>query len=104
MKPDEEYRKALSTALTKAIMETSLDAETRVIAVRSGEVIDAMVDQIAFYAASSETCQSPAKAREFCDETARRLRKRIAYMREEIAAGKLSGWTIVRDDTGRGGH
>jgi hypothetical protein len=41
MKPDEEYRKALSTALTKAIMETSLDAETRVIAVRSGEVIDA---------------------------------------------------------------
>lgn len=77
----EEYRERIATAVLEAITVNSIieaSDGSRVAAILSAEVVDVLSTTIAIIAAGSEACSTPTKVRQFCDDLARRIQRRIA--------------------------
>jgi len=77
---DTAYRDAFAKRLTKAIFDVSMreiDGQT-VCYMRAAELIDAMITNAAILMRDSEGTSTPARTRQFCDELARKLQRRIA--------------------------
>lgn len=55
----------------------------RVAAIISTDVADVLTMAVAFFIADHPDCSSPTKARAYCDELARKLRRRIAMVQTE---------------------
>ena len=92
---DADYRARIAAALTEAILVASMDGG-RVPIIRTGEVVSALLLQIAWIAATSEATSTPTRKRKFCDDVARRLSKLIGEARQELSAGG-SPITVVRE-------
>ena len=84
---DLEYQGRIAAAMLEAVVQASNATNTKVAAVRSGEIAVAALTQIAFFAADSDVSSSPTKKRQFCDAVAKRLFYLIGEMKQEIAAG-----------------
>jgi hypothetical protein len=94
---DDEYRHRVSKAIAQAVIRTSLAEGANVAILRSGEIVNALIAQIAFFMASSEATRSPTATREFCDAVAKRLRREVTAVKEAQAAGALDFITIISE-------
>lgn len=90
-----EYQTKIEAAMVKGVMEASLDLSTKTIALLSGEIVAACANMIAMMAATSSVTSSPTKARQFCDELAKMVQKRIAEVKKLHAAGEMDWMTVV---------
>lgn len=82
-----EYKARLNTALFKAVLDVSLDPQTNVSFILTGEAIDAAVKMISMLAATSSVTSSPTKTREFTEMLSKRMRKLIAEAQKIKAQG-----------------
>lgn len=72
---DEQFVETLRTAISTTIAETSFVSDAPVMAVRSSETIDALVDVLAQLIAVSDLARSPTTLRKGVDKIAMRLRQ-----------------------------
>ena len=82
---DQTYCGRIRDAVWTAIVEASRDPETKVAALRNYEIYDALLQLQAMILASSKETNSPTKARETCNEFAKRLRRLVAEFRQRYA-------------------
>ncbi len=76
---DKAYQEKFTTALLGLLMETGM-TETdgqRVAYMPAAEIIDTFVTVMGLLLRDSEGTATPKRTREFCDEIARRLQRRI---------------------------
>jgi len=83
--PDRDYQAKIQKALVRAVVIASIDPETGLAVIRSGEVISACLTMIAMMAATSDATSSPTKTRELCGAVAKRLRSMIAETKNGFA-------------------
>lgn len=93
---DREYRDRVSKAIVEAVLLASLDPSGKVAIIRSGEVIEALLDLLALYSATSDATSSPTKRRQFTETVSKRLFRLIGAARQEIAEGG-SPMTVVTE-------
>jgi hypothetical protein len=91
---DTSYRDKIALAVWKAILETSASdvfgaGEKRIVAIQSGEAVDALIRVMGILMSTSEATSTPAKLRDSCDQVARRLRAWTTSVREDGSA-----WSI----------
>ena len=79
---DRAYCDRVRDAVWQAIVEASRDPKTRMAALRNYEIYDALLQLQAMILASSKETQTPTRARETCNEFAKRLRRLIAQFRQ----------------------
>ncbi len=81
---DLAYREAFTAKLVEAMFEVSaqeVDGE-KIHFIRAAELIDAMVTNIAILMRDSEASATPGRTRQYCDDLARRLQRRIAEAKQ----------------------
>jgi hypothetical protein len=94
---NEEYRQKVESAMIKALFDASIiehDGQ-RTAALLSGEIVAACLNMIAMVTAGSSVTGSPTKNRIFCDDLAKRLRKRMAEVDELRAKGELDWFNVM---------
>lgn len=95
---DPAYREAFTAKLVEAMFEVSaqeVDGEL-IHFIRAAELIDAMVTNIAILMRDSEATATPSRTRQYCDDLARKLQRRIAEAKqtdvpfETMSAGSMN--------------
>ena len=84
---NETFRRNLVGAITTAIFETSMvtDSELRVLAIRTGETVEALLSCPIAFASMSPQFDLPNNLRESAENTAKRIRRDVARARAEGA-------------------
>ena len=95
---DRGYQDRISKAIAEALVSTSIDKDSGVAVLRSGEIVGALIGALAFAMAGSDVTRSPTATRVVCEEIARRLRRQIAAVKEMQTSGKLDFLRIVDAD------
>jgi hypothetical protein len=80
---DDEFRKRLADALFTAIAETSLVTDANVMAIRTGETRDALVDCLITVMAMSPHYDVPSHLREFAEHLAKKIRRDVTRLRAD---------------------
>jgi hypothetical protein len=82
---DPQFERALVTEIVNAIARASLvtDPELRVMAIRTGETVEALLSCLISFAAMSPHFDVPSHLREFAEITAKRIRRGVARARAE---------------------
>jgi hypothetical protein len=78
---DDEFRKRLADAIAIAIAETSLVTDANVIAIRTGETADALIDCLITVLSLSPHYDVPSHLREFAEYLAKKIRRDVARYR-----------------------
>ncbi len=81
---DPAYRDAFTAKLVQAMFDVShreIDGEA-VHFIRAAELIDSMVSNIAILMRDSEASATPGRTRQFCDDLARKLQRRIGEAKQ----------------------
>lgn len=81
---DTAYREAFTAKLVEAMFEVSAQEVNgeRIHFIRAAELIDAMVTNIAILMRDCEASATPGRTRQYCDELARKLQRRIAEAKQ----------------------
>jgi hypothetical protein len=90
-----DYQARIETAIINALMESTLDPETRTATLLSGEIVQACLNVIAMMAGTSEVSASPTRLRQFGDECAKSIRARTAEVRRQHQSGNTPFHTVV---------
>jgi hypothetical protein len=82
---DEEFKRALIGEIVNAIAKASMvtDPELRVLAIRVGETLEALISVMISFAAMSPHFDTPSHLREFAENTAKRIRREVGRARAE---------------------
>jgi len=82
---DEEFTRALVSEILTAICKASMvtDPELRVMALRTGETVEALTTLLISFAAMSPHFDTPSHLREFAENTAKRIRREVSRARAE---------------------
>ena len=82
---DEEFKRALVSEILTAICKASMvtDPELRVMALRTGETVEALTTLLISFAAMSPHFDTPSHLREFAENTAKRIRREVSRARAE---------------------
>lgn len=96
---DPEYHDRILTALTQAVIKTSMNND-RACVVQSAEVAEAALDLISMFTSASSQTSTPAKRREFADRMAKKLIGKLVAFQAQCAAegGFPGGWVTLNDD------
>jgi len=78
---DDEFERRLLEAITRAIFETSLCSDAKVMALRTGETCEALVSCLLSFAAMSPQFDTPSELRKFTEIIAKRIRRDVAKAR-----------------------
>ncbi len=92
----DQYQRDIEAALFTAIVEVSRKNDPNTAIILTGEVVSACLNIMAFFSATSEAVKTPAMTRDFCNNLARRLQKRIGAMKDEVAKGNLDFMTTIQ--------
>ncbi len=81
---DAAYREAFTAKLVQAMFDVSAQeiAGEQVHFFRAAELIDVMVTNIAILMRDSEAVATPGRTRQYCDDLARKLQRRIAEAKQ----------------------
>ena len=93
---DEEFKRALISEIIAAIARVSIcgdDTKPKIMAIRTGETVEALLSCLISFAAMSPYFDTPSHLREFAENAAKRIRRDIARARAEgtfdnLGAGK----------------
>jgi hypothetical protein len=80
---DDEFRRRLADAITTAIAETSLVTDANVMAIRTGETRDALIDCLITVMSMSPHYDVPSHLREFAEYLAKKIRRDVARYRAD---------------------
>jgi hypothetical protein len=82
---DEDFKRALIAEIITAICKASMcsDAELRVMALRTGETVEALTSCLISFAAMSPHFDTPSHVRQFADNLAKRFRRDVSKARAE---------------------
>jgi hypothetical protein len=82
---DEAFKQSLVTEIIRVICKASMvtDPELRVMAIRTGETVEALLSCLISFAAMSPHFDTPSHLREFAENAARRIRRDVARARSE---------------------
>jgi hypothetical protein len=75
---DSEFKDALVAEITAAIGLASIVKDAPVMAIRTGETIEALIECLIATASLSPHFDTPSHLREFTDELAKRFRRSVA--------------------------
>ena len=95
---DQTYCDRIRDAVWQALVEASRDPDTKVAALRNYEIYDALLQLQAMILASSKEADSPTRARETCNEFAKRLRRLIAKFRQQYRSEGLPFEVVHTDE------
>jgi hypothetical protein len=88
---DEQFKDALVAEITDAIAKASLVTDANIMALRTGETIEALIVCLISMAALSPHFDTPSHLREFAEKLARRVRRSVARARAEGIGDRLHG-------------
>lgn len=77
---DRAYQARFTDGLVKLMIDISLTETVdgqRIAMVQTAEIVDAMLTHIAVLMADSEATSTNSRTREFCDDLARKLQRRV---------------------------
>jgi precorrin-2 methylase len=74
---DKEYEKRAADVIMRALMEDMMDPETRQCLWKTGELTEVFLNLQAMLLADSQMSDTPTKLREFTDDYAKRLRRKV---------------------------
>jgi hypothetical protein len=77
---DDEFRRALVAEIITAIAKASMVTDANIMAIRTGETLEALISMISF-AAMSPHFDTPSHLREFAEGLAKRVRREVAKAR-----------------------
>lgn len=82
---DREFERALVTEIVNAIARASMvpDPDLRVMAIRTGETLEALITVLVSFAAMSPHFDVPSHLRQFSESLAKRVRREVAKARAE---------------------
>lgn len=102
-KPDQEYRADVEQAVIRAVFEASIveAGGRRRAVIRSGEAVDALLTVIASVVASGEDLQTPRARREFADQIARSLQRKIGAFQAYAATNGTPFQTVSTRESAR---
>jgi hypothetical protein len=82
---DKDFEHALCSEIVNAIARASMvtDPELRIMAIRTGETVEALIACLVSFAALSPHFDVPSHLREFAETTAKRIRRDVARARAE---------------------
>ena len=83
---DETFKRALITEIVNAIAKASIctdDTAPRIIALRVGETLEALISCMISFAAMSPHFDTPSHLHEFAETTAKRICREVARARAE---------------------
>ena len=94
---DDKFRQHLTEAIVRTIANELIVVDPRVMAIRTTETLDALVDALVAVMAMVPRFDTPSELRCAAEALAKRLRREVARARAEGVADRLMG---ARD----GGH
>jgi hypothetical protein len=80
---DEDFKRDLIAEIVNAITKASLCTDANVMAIRTGETLEALTSCMIAFAAMSPHFDVPSHLREFAENTAKRIRREVAKARAE---------------------
>jgi hypothetical protein len=80
---DDDFRRRLIEEIITAIAKASLVADANVMAIRTGETIEALITCLITTASLAPHFDTPSHLREFAEDTAKRIRREVAKARAE---------------------
>jgi hypothetical protein len=80
---DDDFRRRLIEEIITAIAKASLVTDANVMAIRTGEMIEALTSCLIATAALTPHFDTPRHLREFAAELAKRIRREVAKARAE---------------------
>jgi hypothetical protein len=80
---DETFKRALITEIVTAIFHASKVTDANIVALRTGETLEALTSCLVATAALSPHFDTPSHLREFAENTAKRIRREVAKARAE---------------------
>lgn len=98
----DEHTSRLTSAITEAILNASIidhPSGGKMAHLRSGEIVRAMTNVMAFFVSTSEQFATPKGTREFIEQVGADLKKGIAVARRENSAAK-AGLVTMQDPRG----
>jgi hypothetical protein len=91
---DPDFRDALVPVITEAIAKASICSDANIMAIRTGETIEALIVCLISFAAMSPHFDTPSHLREFSDDLSKRIRRHVAAHRASGAANGIMGTTV----------
>ena len=88
---DQGLRRQLADAILKTIANESLVADAAVMAIRTGETLDALADILVTIMAMVPTFDTPSELRQAAENLSKRLRREVAQARAEGVADEILG-------------
>jgi hypothetical protein len=87
---DEDFKRELIAEIVNAIAKASIvtDPELRVMALRIGETLEALISCLISFAAMSPHFDTPSHLREFAETLAKRFRREVGRARAEGGLGR----------------
>src|SRR5262249_10126901 len=84
-KYDKQFERALAAAILEAIAAASVvtDPGCRIMAIRTGETLEALTTVLCSFAAMSPFFDTPSHLREFAETLAKRVRRDVSRARAE---------------------
>ena len=80
---DEDFQRELIGEIITAIAKASIVTDANVMALRTGETLEALISCMISFAAMSPHFDTPSHLREFAEHLARRFRREVARARAE---------------------
>jgi len=95
---DEKFRQHLVGEIFSAIARASIVTDTNVMAIRTGQTIEALTSCLIATASLTPHFDTPSHLREFAESVARRIRREVSKARAEgfcsdFVHGAQRGWT-----------
>lgn len=85
MRKETDYASRLQKAIFNAVMEESMSEDGKTATVLSGDVVDTLINMMAFFTHTSAEMATPSKVRKTCDDLARRLQRCVSAMQAHAA-------------------
>ena len=80
---DEDFKRHLIEEIINAVAKASIVTDANVMALRTGETIEALTICMIPFAAMSPHFDTPSHLREFAESTAKRIRREVGKARAE---------------------
>jgi hypothetical protein len=95
---NKEYEAKITDALMDAITRASIDPTTNTSVMLSGDIVSACITVIALMAGTSNVTRTPRLTREFAEDCAREIKRKIAHVKEHQSKGGLDFINVVHAD------
>jgi hypothetical protein len=80
---DDEFKRHLIEEIITAVAKASIVTDCNVMALRTGETVEALIVCLISFAAMSPHFDTPSHLREFAESTAKRIRREVGKARAE---------------------